>query len=294
MFDLSALVPTYIAAIPTDPQGASTTLTFLDKIIPTAEAHTGGSGYQVMQDSTGKVVLNAPMAELGTQIAIGSTTNSQVVVADTCDSICLGMRANLVAHYKMNDANCTTVVDSSGNGHNGSGTCTSGSSRVGSGSLSFNGTSNYFTVPASWEPGTSDFTISWWENKTTTGGWTINHDDNLFSGFLLGQGSNALYMSASSGWGIASGRSMGSESLNSWNFMMVTRSGNTFTTYKNNLQQDTWSNSGSIRSGTSYMLQIAKGQSTVFFGGMVDDLRVYSKALSSQERGSLAAGTEAE
>jgi len=65
------LVPVYLAAIPADPSGP---LALIEKIIPTAWAAIGGNGYKVMVDSTNKVVLTAPQSEIGTMVAIGTTT----------------------------------------------------------------------------------------------------------------------------------------------------------------------------------------------------------------------------
>ena len=72
LIDLSVLVPTYITAIPADPQGP---LSFLNQLLPTAYAVAGtGNGYEVGIDSTGKTILTAPNAELGVVIALGTTT----------------------------------------------------------------------------------------------------------------------------------------------------------------------------------------------------------------------------
>ncbi len=76
MVDLSELVPKYLTAIPKDPKGPVTA--FLNKIINTVYAATGGTGYYVMKDSTNKVVLNTEQAELGVVIAIGTTTGMVV------------------------------------------------------------------------------------------------------------------------------------------------------------------------------------------------------------------------
>src|SRR3989304_2899146 len=67
LIDLSPLVPTYITAIPRDPQGSTLSL------IPKAYATTNGTGYKIMRDATNKLVLTAPQAELGTVVAIGTT-----------------------------------------------------------------------------------------------------------------------------------------------------------------------------------------------------------------------------
>ena len=64
------LVPIYITAIPSDPSGASSTLAF----IPTAYAAVGGAGYMVGEDTAGRLMVTAPLAELSV-IAIGTTTS---------------------------------------------------------------------------------------------------------------------------------------------------------------------------------------------------------------------------
>ncbi len=70
LVNLTELVPTYLVAIPVDPSGASSTLAF----IPKAYAATGGTGYKVGTDSSNKIVMTAPLAELDVFIAIGTTT----------------------------------------------------------------------------------------------------------------------------------------------------------------------------------------------------------------------------
>src|SRR3989339_1399937 len=55
LVDLSPLVPTYLVAIPTDPQASGTS-----------------TGYMVMKNSSNKIVLLASEAELNTNIGIGS------------------------------------------------------------------------------------------------------------------------------------------------------------------------------------------------------------------------------
>lgn len=58
--DLSALVPAYLPAIPKDPQATT----------------TDGTGYTIMESPSQHVVSAAPAAELGTVIAIGTSTAS--------------------------------------------------------------------------------------------------------------------------------------------------------------------------------------------------------------------------
>ena len=73
--NLSTLVPTYLVAIPVDPS-ATSTLGFLNRLIPTAYAASLGTGYKIIVDANNKVALTAPIAELGINLAIGTTTAS--------------------------------------------------------------------------------------------------------------------------------------------------------------------------------------------------------------------------
>jgi prepilin-type N-terminal cleavage/methylation domain-containing protein len=139
--DLSVLVPTYITAIPVDPQGASTTA-----FINTAYAAEGGTGYYVMKDSHQKLILNTERAELGTVIAIGTTT-AMVGGGEGGEETTSTLGNGLLVHYKMNDTNGTTVVDTKG--HNASGNYTHSDGWVGSGAIDFSGGDNIdFSGPA--------------------------------------------------------------------------------------------------------------------------------------------------
>lgn len=87
LVNLSRLVPLYITAIPVDPQGA---VAFLEKVLPIAYANANGTGYNIMKDSTNKLVITTERQELGVVIAIGTTTaatSTPVVVATTTYNI---------------------------------------------------------------------------------------------------------------------------------------------------------------------------------------------------------------
>jgi hypothetical protein len=45
-------------------------------MLPTAYAATGGTGYKIGKDSTSKIIVTAPQAELDSFIAIGTSTAS--------------------------------------------------------------------------------------------------------------------------------------------------------------------------------------------------------------------------
>ena len=93
LVDLSALVPTYLVAIPTDPQGS---LSFLDSVIPTAYAITNGTGYLVALNSASKPYLKADNAELTQTVVIGDTS---------------GVLPDYLSSWSFDDAGSGTALD---------------------------------------------------------------------------------------------------------------------------------------------------------------------------------------
>ena len=77
LIDLSILVPTYLTAIPKDPQGP------LTAFLPVANAATNGTGYDVMKTSSNNIGVVAERAELGTPIVIGVSTTTTTGGGDT-------------------------------------------------------------------------------------------------------------------------------------------------------------------------------------------------------------------
>jgi prepilin-type N-terminal cleavage/methylation domain-containing protein len=138
LIDLSVLVPDYITSIPTDPQAVT----------------TNGAGYNVLV-SAGKIGLNATLAELDQTITLGIATGTGGGSSTLGDG--------LVAHYKMNDTNGTTVVDTKGN--NGTGTYTPADGHVGTGAISLNGESDCIDIP-NFPNSTEDFSVSLWFKGT--------------------------------------------------------------------------------------------------------------------------------
>jgi len=86
LVNLSQLVPTYVTAIPKDPQAST----------------TNGAGYQVMLNA-GKIGVLAP-AELDQVIVIGIATSTTPIIYDEA-TIVAGLREGLIAYYPFdNDA----------------------------------------------------------------------------------------------------------------------------------------------------------------------------------------------
>ena len=140
----------------------------------------------------------------------------------------------------------------------------------------------YISIPNSsaMNFGANDFAVCWWEYKVVTGQWSISRDDVTYTPLLLGTGVGAIFMSGNgSTWGVASGRTFGSEVLNAWQHFVITRHGTTFFAYRNGVQQDTWTTATAANTTTAPW-QIGRGQGANGFKGAVDDVRVYNRWVS--------------
>ena len=91
--------------------------------------------------------------------------------------------------------------------------------------------------------------------------------------------------SVTSAYDIADGKTLGTIDYGQWNHFAITRKGNTFKTFKNGVQQDTWDSSEDIKfpvqNTSSYIengldLSIGRSQGNDYFYGYIDGLR-YTK-----------------
>lgn len=153
--------------------------------------------------------------------------------------------------------------------------------KVGDRSAYFDGSNAWIETDDSpdWDFGNGDFTIDWWEFRfdTTAGLATISRDASAsYPSFLLGysDGTNLLvYMSSNgSSWDIANGKTMGTITSPGFVHLAVVRYGNTFYTFKNGVQQDTWTSSASLNPSSSY-LYIGKHGSN-YLPGALDEFRI--------------------
>ena len=145
----------------------------------------------------------------------------------------------------------------------------------------FDGSTSYLTAADSpdWDFGTSDFTIDWWEYRfDNNAGWaSMSRDATVtYPAFQLGRsdGANLLVDMSSNGTSndIASGKTMGTITTGQFVHLAVVRSGNTFYTFKNGVQQDTWTSSASLVASSS-VLYVARHGSN-YMDGTIDELRI--------------------
>lgn len=167
----------------------------------------------------------------------------------------------------------------------------SGNYKFGISSLKLDGSGDYATVPysTSWELGTDDFTIDWWDyiegysSAAYGASAPISRDATIaYSPFILGYfatniasllTTRVVYItSTGTSWDIASAKSIGTLTFKTWNHQALVREGDTFYTFQNGVLQTTWESSASIKTNAN-ALSIGR-RSTVYFNGYISNVRV--------------------
>lgn len=216
---------------------------------------------------------------------------------------------NLVAHWPMNDASGTSVADASGNGRTGTatGTPTWGTGRFG-GCLNFDGVDDYVSVAdhASLNFGASqDFTVSLWLNTTTTasaGLWPLaigKIDVTSHFALILDESVDVpgewywQLKSASVKYSCTSTTTLRD---GSWHHIVGQREGTTSRVFRDNVQVGTITNagvSGSLSNTTALEMGRYSAADPQRYTGALDDIRIYSRALTTTEIDALYNGTQA-
>jgi hypothetical protein len=197
--------------------------------------------------------------------------------------------AGLVAAYGFEEpSGTTTVTDASGNGHTGT---ISGATRTTAGrngnALSFDGVNDMVNVADSAALDITRMTVMAWVRPSTLAGYRTAVIKERSGGLAY-----ALYAHSDTarpqGWINTGGNDILADgtaalSLNTWTHLAATYDGSSFRLYVNGALVRTRSASGNIVSSTQMLLI---GGNTVwgeFFAGVIDDVRVYNRALSQSE-----------
>jgi hypothetical protein len=195
----------------------------------------------------------------------------------------------LVASYNFDAGTGTTVADLSGNANTGTITgATWSTAGKNGGALSFNGTSNYVQVADSASLDlTTGMTLEAWVNpaalgtawrtvlfKAQSGGMVYSLYANQDTTRPVGQvniGGEQNVVGAAS------------LALNTWSHVAVTYDGSALRLYVNSAVVATTAVSGTIPVSTGVLRMGGNSVWGEWFGGLLDDVRIYSRALSASE-----------
>ena len=150
--------------------------------------------------------------------------------------------------------------------------------KYGTGSLSFNGTTDYLISPA--KPVTTmvgDFSVECWAYHSSASGnsclWCIG-DDGTASGIslILANSGTAIYLYANNGYLLnLTGQP---STLNSWIYWSVIRSGSTITLYRNGTSIGTATYSTTFNGGLYVGVEWSTSTFYNYCNGYIDDLRI--------------------
>ncbi|HET9665868.1 MAG TPA: LamG-like jellyroll fold domain-containing protein, partial [Desertimonas sp.] len=255
---------------------------------------TGVSGYHVFADGaaagttsatsftvTGLTCSTGHLLEVEAFDAAGNTSPRASVSGSTTSC---GTPSGLVAAYAFEEGSGTAANDASGNGKNGT---ISGASwatgRNGTG-LSFDGTDDHVALGSLGTFYNTAFTLEAWVQKTTAkkdvgivGSWT-GSGPMLWVDHLAGHHYTTLGGSLSSY--LDSGQS---PDVGQWQHLAATFDGTTAHYYVNGVSVASRVVIGSVGTSDTWRIGAYGASPGGFLDGVVDDVRVYSRALSAGE-----------
>jgi chitodextrinase len=282
-----------------------------------AADNVGVAGVQFMVDGTnlGAEVVTAPyqVSWNTTSISNGShtvTARARDAAGNTATATATALVSNtvptggLVCDWAMDDGTGTTAADSSGSGNPG--TLVNGpawtTGKI-NGALSFNGINNYVSTPGINLSGTRAVSVCLWVNRTysKTGGHALFESTANFNNSTTGFGVFPDDTSTCSGGGMLVGlqgnagynlKCFAQPSSGVWHHLAVVldksqNAANEVNVYVDGVlqtaQAQAYSSANTNNFGTNPLYLMARGGSQEFSAGVIDDFRVYNRALSASE-----------
>lgn len=206
--------------------------------------------------------------------------------------------SDLVAHWKLNEGSGTAISDSSGNGRSGvmnGATWTAGN--VGN-ALSFDGVNDYVNFNDILDAGSGNMTVMAWVKfekldanqkllfKAHSLSPWLSWQLQLYGDQPQSSGVEPVFTVATTNGGYYSSGYSGVVSAGTWYHVAGVKNGNNLSFYMNGATANTWTDtiSGTVQNGDSALsLGSAWDGTQEPFRGVLDDVRVYNRALTSQE-----------
>lgn len=146
------------------------------------------------------------------------------------------------------------------------------------GSSFINSANGYCTFPshAEYNFGSSDFTIDWWEYRTSTGAVIARDLPTTYTPFLIynaGSGNTFYATSTGSSWDIANAKAWGVNPANQWHHYAITRSGSNFFLFYDGAVVNSWSSSAALITNSN-PLCIGAAQNGLNNSAYTEELRI--------------------
>ncbi len=196
--------------------------------------------------------------------------------------------SSLVAAYGFNETSGTTVSDSSGYGNNGTTTNTVWSTLgKNGGAISFNGSSSRVNIADSASLDlTSGMTLEAWVRPETLSGWDTvilkEQSANLIYALYANTDTNRPSAHVYVGGDIDT-RGPSQLAANTWTHMASTYDGTTLKLFINGVQVSSRAVGGNILTSSGALRIGSNAVWGEYYSGLIDDVRVYNRALSAAE-----------
>jgi hypothetical protein len=193
----------------------------------------------------------------------------------------------LIGYWKLDDGSGTSAIDSSGN--NNAGTLQNSSTWTNgyyNGALTLNGTNSYVSVPSAASiTSLSNFTYAVWvypySNGAFPGGAIFSKNDKKYMRMYYGSLNASVVMT-----GVNPAVNTSSLTLNTWQHLAMTFDSATVTVnlYKNGVLLGSSTGTGSPQDDSAGSLFLGNmSTADQGFNGLIDDARIYNRALSAAE-----------
>jgi fibronectin type 3 domain-containing protein len=195
--------------------------------------------------------------------------------------------SGLVAAYGFDEGAGTAVNDASGQNHNGVASGTTWAVGKFGNALVFNGTNAQVTVPDA--PSlrlTTGMTLEAWVNPTSAPtGWRAIIDKNVDGYYLTASSDNGNRPAAGGTWTTGNQNIFGTSVMpvNTWTHVAMTFDGATVRLFINGTQVASQAQTAPLAATTATLQIGGDSYPNEYFAGLIDEVRIYNRALSVAE-----------
>lgn len=234
---------------------------------------------------------NIDTLSTSTKYFLNTATSTFTVATGTEGIIADGITSGLIGYWKLDEATGTYVGDFSGSGNFGTSTGTYATSGYIGGARKFNGAGDYIDLGGNNILGSNPFTLAAWINTETvskySGAITIGNSaagQSAYIGTVFTANSGGTSNSIGGGfYGVNYGS--GVTTLNKWVHLAMSFSGGAggqVNIYVDGVNKISATSTPNLGNATKKIGRIGT-DTTYDFAGLIDDARIYNRALSAAE-----------